>query len=139
MTGKPSLVDLKTQGVQELIRLTNQQFRFWGSALAAETSEAIRPGDLMDYWFILSALAQRPPEFRLNKKEAFSSIPNLKPETVRRYVADAGRLGFVETVKSKGQVHLQLTPAGFNAVASTLTEWISGFSDIHRRHFDDRG
>jgi hypothetical protein len=107
MTRKPALVDLKMQGVQELIRLTNQQFRFWGDALAAGTSEEIRPGDLMDYWFILSALAQYPPEFRLNKKEAFSSIPNLKPETVRRYVADAGRLGFVETVKSKGKVYLQ--------------------------------
>jgi hypothetical protein len=138
MTRKPALVDLKMQGVQELIRLTNQQFRFWGDALAAGTSEEIRPGDLMDYWFILSALAQYPPEFRLNKKEAFSSIPNLKPETVRRYVADAGRLGFVETVKSKGKVYLQLTPAGQNAIANTLTEWIAGFSDIHRRFFGDR-
>jgi len=89
----------------------------------------------MDYWFILSALAEHPPHFRANKKEAFSSIPNLKPETVRKYVAEAGRLGFVETVKTKGNVYLQLTSAGQNAVASTLAQWIAGFSDIHRRHF----
>jgi hypothetical protein len=87
MTQERAVIDLKLQGVQELIQLTNQQFRFWSDALAADTSEEIRPGDLMDYWFILSALAQHPPHFRANKKEAFSSIPNLKPETVRKYVA----------------------------------------------------
>jgi hypothetical protein len=135
MTQERAVIDLKLQGVQELIQLTNQQFRFWSDALAADTSEKIRPGDLMDYWFILSALAQHPPHFRANKKEAFSSIPNLKPETVRKYVAEAGRLGFVETVKTKGNVYLQLTSAGQNAVASTLAQWIAGFSDIHRRHF----
>ena len=103
MTQERAVIDLKLQGVQELIQLTNQQFRFWSDALAADTSEKIRPGDLMDYWFILSALAEHPPHFRANKKEAFSSIPNLKPETVRKYVAEAGRLGFVETVKNEGE------------------------------------
>ena len=63
MTQERAVIDLKLQGVQELIQLTKQQFRFWSDALAADTSEKIRPGDLMDYWFILSALAQHTPQF----------------------------------------------------------------------------
>jgi hypothetical protein len=134
MTQERAVIDLKLQGVQELIQLTNQQFRFWSDAPAADTSEKIRPGDLMDYWFILSALAQPLPIFERTRKKRSPAFQILSPKqfasTWRR-----GRSGFVETVKTKGNVYLQLTSAGQNAVASTLAQWIAGFSDIHRRHF----
>jgi hypothetical protein len=135
MTERPTL-DLGSEGVQRLIRLTNQQFDYWHNALADETTEQIPPGHLMHYWFILSELALHGPEFRMNKKDA--SIPHLAAETVRKHVATAKELGFVETVGAKkGTQYLQLTPAGQRAIARTLTSWVHGFGEIQRNYFRD--
>jgi hypothetical protein len=128
-------IDLGSEGVTELIRLTNEQFGFWGAALAVETEEPIPSGDLMDHWFILSQLALCGPTFRMRKKNSYGSVPHLKSETVRKYVSKAGSLGFVETVKTKGEVYLQLTPAGQRAVAKTMARWIQEFGKIQRTHF----
>src|SRR4051794_19883051 len=92
-------LDLRSEGARELIRLTNSQFSYWGAALKRETTEDLPGGNLMNFWFVLSELAQRGPGFQMNKKDAFESVPNLKPETVRKQVTAAEQLGFVETVK----------------------------------------
>jgi hypothetical protein len=60
----------------------------------------------------MSELVLHGPDFRMNKKDAFASVPNLRPETIRKHVAAAGRLGFIDTVKSKGVVYLRLTAEG---------------------------
>jgi hypothetical protein len=131
----PPTLDLHAAGVQALIKLTNSQFAFWEGALRRETKEDIPAGNLMDYWFIMSELALHGPDFRIVKKETFDSVPNLKPETVRKHIAAAGKLGFVDTVRSKGIPYLQLTIAGQRAVAMTLARWVDGFSEIQDEHF----
>jgi len=136
MTGKPARLDLRSDGVPELIRLTNDQFDYWAAALRRETNEAVPAGNLLDYWFIMSQLALQEPDFRMNKKDAYTCIPNLKPETVRKHVALAGRLGFVDTVKSRGMVYLRLTTEGQKAIESTLGRWVLEFGRIQRKHFD---
>ena len=131
-------LDLKSDGARELIKLTNSQFVLWGECIQSHTTEEIQAGNLMDYWFILSSLAMNPPLFQINKKDTYTCIPNLEPETVRKYVASVGRLGFVETVKSKNETYLRLTESGQQAVAVTLAHWLHAFSDIRRRHFAAR-
>jgi hypothetical protein len=78
-----------------------------------------------------------PPEFRVRKKDAFMTVPNLKSGTVRKYVAQAGRLSFVQTVKTKGDIYLQLTQEGQRAIAATLARWIEGFGEIHHKYSYD--
>jgi hypothetical protein len=130
-------LDLRSEGARELIRLTNSQFNHWGETLKREAKMKDLPGgNMMNCWFILSELAQqRDPEFQMNKSDAFDSVPNLKRETVRKQVTAAEKLGFVETVKSRGNIYLRLTPEGQRAVASTLSRWIVEFSRIQREHF----
>jgi hypothetical protein len=122
---------LRSEGVQELIKLTNTQFAFWGSALADTTSDPIDAGNLMDFWFVMSALATSPA-FKMPKKDAYETIPRLKPDTVRKYAASAQKLGFVETINS---THLRLTENGAHALARTLMRWIKEFREIDRKHF----
>jgi len=137
MTGNPAKLDLRSDGVRELIQLTNDQFGYWAASLRRETNEDVPAGNLLDYWFIMSQLALCGPDFRMNKKDAYTSIPNLKPETVRKHVASAGRLGFVDTVKSRGMVYLRLTTEGQKAIESTLGRWVLEFGRIQRKHFDE--
>jgi len=65
------------------------------------------------------------------------TVPNLKSGTVRKYVAQAGRLSFVQTVKTKGDIYLQLTQEGQRAIAATLARWIGGFGEIHHKYSYD--
>jgi hypothetical protein len=84
----------------------------------------------------LSNLAlQGDDDFRMRKKESFETIPNLSTETVRRLVSAVEALGLVETVKSRGEISLRLTTSGQQAVALTLTKWISEFGRLHEKHF----
>lgn len=129
-------LDLRSEGVRELIKLTNNQFKDWQQALARETTVTINAGCLMNYWFILSNLAVHGgDEFRMNKKDTFLTIPNLKPEAVRKHVATLGALGFVETVRSKKEVFLSLTPSGQRAVMQTMAGWIQEFGRLQRTYF----
>jgi hypothetical protein len=131
-------IDLESEGMKALLKLTNEQFEYWGNELKRSTSETIKPGDLMDYWFIMATLAQHGPNFRILKKPAFEDmIPHLKGETVRRHAGLAEKFGFVETVKSKGTTYLQLTPAGQKAVANTLVSWVREFGKIQRKYFPE--
>lgn len=127
---------LSSDGVQELLKLTNRQFVGWDEALRKESGQATEAGDAMDLWHILSYLALQP-DLRVEKKSAFASIKiaSLKPETIRKYVAKAQRLGFIATIDSMGLRHIQLTPAGIGVVAQTMRQWIADFGDIQRQHF----
>jgi hypothetical protein len=136
MAKRPELPDLRSAGVRELLRLTNEQFEEWKESLSRETTEPIGGGSLMNYWFILSNLALHgDSEFRMNKKDTFLTIPNLKPEAVRKHVATLGTLGFVETVRLKNQVYLRLTQAGQRAVAHTMDRWIREFGKVQQKYF----
>lgn len=136
MPKKPDLFDLRHEGVRALIELTNSQFKDWQESLAAETDTEIKSGSLMNYWFILSNLALHgDDDFRMNKKDAFSTIPNLSTDSVRKYVATLGALGLVETVKVKNQIYLRLAPGGQRAVARTMTRWIDEFGALQKKHF----
>jgi len=85
---------LRSAGVRELLGPTNTQFEEWKQSLSRETTEPITAGNLMNYWFIFSNLALHgDSEFRMNKKDSFLTIPNLKPEAVRKHVAALGILG----------------------------------------------
>jgi hypothetical protein len=138
MAKRPDLPDLQSEGVRELLRLTNEQFKDWKESLSRETTDPIGAGSLMNYWFILSNLALHGDnEFRMNKKDAFLTIPNLKPEAVRKHVAALGALGFVETVRLKNHVYLRLTQAGKRAVAHTMGRWIREFGKVQRKYFRD--
>jgi hypothetical protein len=136
MAKRPDLPDLRSDGVRELLRLTNEQFEDWKESLSRETTEPIGAGSLMNYWFILSNLALHgDSEFRMNKKDTFLTVPNLKPEAVRKHVAALGTLGFVETVRLKNHVYLRLTQAGQRAVAHTMGRWIREFGKVQRKYF----
>jgi hypothetical protein len=74
-------------------------------------------------------------EFRMNKKDTFLRIPNLKPETERKHVDVLGTLGFVETVRLKDQVCLRLTQARERTVAHTMGRWIREFGKVQRKYF----
>lgn len=131
-------LDLRSAGAREFIMLTNNQFVDWMQALVCETNAPIKPGSLMNYWFILSNLAlYGDSQFRMSKKDAFLIVPNLKPEAVRKHVAALGSLGFVETVRLKKEVYLRLTPEGQRAVARTTGRWIREFHRINEKHFRD--
>lgn len=121
-------------GLTELICLTNEQFDFWNKILVEVTGEKFKANNDIHYWFILSALALRP-DFSMNKKECFQSIPNLSTESVRKHVAAASKLGLVETVKTKGVITVRLTSAGQHAVFSTMERWIQEFGKIQALHF----
>ena len=112
---------LCSEGVQELLKLTNRQFVGWDAALRSESGQTTDAGDAMDLWHILSYLALQPG-LRVEKKLAFGSIKiaSLRPETIRKYVAKAQRLGFIATIDSMGSRHIQLTPAGVAVVADTM-------------------
>jgi hypothetical protein len=128
-------LDLRANGVRELIELTNLQFGFWEDMLRMGTKDEIPSGSLMNYWFIMSQLAGRGPSYRIEKQQIFSSIPNLSVETTRKYVASAASLGFVETVRSRGVSYLQLTTTGQLAVGRTLARWLDEFGGIQNKYF----
>jgi hypothetical protein len=127
---------LCSEGVQELLKLTNRQFVGWDESLRKLSGQATEAGDAMDLWHILSYLALQP-NLRVEKKFAFENIKiaSLKPETIRKYVAKAQRLGFVATIDSMGSRHIQLTPSGVDVVADTMRRWIADFGAIQRQHF----
>jgi hypothetical protein len=127
---------LCSRGVQELLKLTNRQFVGWDESLRKVSGRETEAGDAMDLWHILSYLALQP-NLKVEKKFAFANIKiaSLKPETIRKYVAKAQRLGFVATIDSMGSRHIQLTPAGVDVVADTMRRWIDDFGDIQRQHF----
>lgn len=135
VSGSQKPLDLTSEGARALITLTNQQFQLWGECLRDLTTDEIPAGNLMDYWFILSALASLPPRFQMRKKESFTLIPNLGEESVRKYVSWVERHGFVETVKSRGVIYVRLTETGQTAVATTLGRWLHAFTSVRRRHF----
>lgn len=134
MTKNPGL-DLASEGTRELIALTNKQFSYWNDALRRETNAEMPAGHMIDYWFILSALATQAPEYQMLKKDAFSLIPNLGEETGRKYVAAVEKLGFAETVKTRGNIYLRITEGGKRAVAATLGQWVKKFGEIQMKHF----
>lgn len=127
---------LRSDGVQELLKLTNRQFVAWDEALRRISGQATEAGDAMDLWHILSYLSLQPA-LRVEKKFAFADIKiaSLKPETIRKYVAKAQRLGFIATIDSMGTRHIQLTQAGVSVVADTMQRWIDDFGQIQRLHF----
>lgn len=127
---------LGSKGVQELLALTNRQFVGWDEALRQVSGQATQAGDAMDLWHVLSFLA-RQPTLKVEKKFAFETIKiaSLRPETIRKYVAKAQRLGLVATIDSMGTRHIQLTPAGISVVAETMRQWIDDFGRIQREHF----
>jgi hypothetical protein len=129
---------LEKEGVQALIRLTNEQFAFWGKTLTqAASGSKMTAGDFMDFWFVLSTLALKPG-FSMPKKDSYNAIKisTLEPDTVRKYVAKAQKLGFVQTVATRGARDLHLTQAGATALAMTMERWINEFSNIQRRYFE---
>lgn len=127
---------LCSEGVQELLKLTNRQFVGWDAALRTVSGQVTEAGDAMDLWHILSYLALQP-SLKVEKKFAFGNIKiaSLKPETIRKYVAKAQRLGFIATIDSMGARHIQLTSAGIGVVADTMRHWIEDFGQIQRTHF----
>lgn len=127
---------LCSEGVQALLELTNRQFVGWDAALRDVSGQTTDAGDAMDLWHILSYLALQP-DLRVEKKLAFGSIKiaSLKPETIRKYVAKAQRLGFVATIDSMGARHIHLTSAGVAVVADTMQHWIDDFGQIQRTYF----
>ena len=124
---------LEGEQAQALLTLTNDQFSYWGEELEKATDAAINRGDYMDYWFILSLLA-RSPNFSLEKKALYSCHPVLGEHVMRRYVARAERLGLIQSVKSKGAAREELTAGGKQALASTLSRWITEFGTIHDKY-----
>lgn len=127
---------LCSDGVQDLLTLTNRQFVRWDAALRTVSGQVTEAGDAMDLWHILSYLALQP-NLKVEKKFAFANIKiaSLKPETIRKYVAKAQRLGFIATIDSMGARHIQLTPTGIAVVAETMRHWIDDFGQIQRAHF----
>lgn len=127
---------LSSEGVQELLKLTNSQFVAWDDSLRNVSGQVTEAGDAMDLWHILSYLALQP-DLRVEKKLAFQTIKiaSLRPETIRKYVAKAQRLGFVATIDSMGSRHIQLTPAGIEVVAETMRKWVRDFGQIQTRYF----
>ena len=127
---------LSTEGVRELLKLTNRQFVGWDAALRDVSGQTTDAGDAMDLWHILSYLALQPG-LKVEKKLAFGSIKiaSLKPETIRKYVAKAQRLGFIATIDSKGSRHIHLTSTGAAVVADTMQQWIGDFGEIQRTYF----
>ncbi len=127
---------LRSDGVQALLTLTNRQFVAWDEALRRVSGQVTEPGDAMDLWHILSFLALQP-DLKVEKKLAFETIKiaSLRPETIRKYVAKAQRLGFVATIDSMGTRHIQLTPTGIDVVADTMRRWIDDFGQIQRQYF----
>lgn len=127
---------LCSEGVQELLKLTNRQFVGWDASLRTVSGQTTDAGDAMDLWHILSFLALQPG-LKVEKKLAFGSIKiaSLKPETIRKYVAKAQRLGFVATIDSMGSRHIQLTSTGIAVVAETMQHWIDDFGQIQQTYF----
>lgn len=127
---------LLSEGVQELMRLTNNQFVAWDESLRDISGRPTDAGDAMDLWHILSYLALQP-NLRVEKKLAFEKIriASLRPETIRKYVAKAQRLGFVATIDSMGTRHIQLTNSGSQVVADTMQKWIYNFGEIQKTYF----
>lgn len=136
MSSGGSATFLTSQGVQELLQLTNNQFVAWDESLRSVSGMVTEAGDAMDLWHILSYLA-RQPDLRVEKKLAFQRIriASLKPETIRKYVAKAQRLGFIATVESMGSRHIQLTPTGVQVVSETMNKWIEDFGTLQNRFF----
>ncbi len=142
MPKKQKSLNLGEERAHALIRLTNSQFEVWRDKLLEAVdqvqSSKLGAGASMNYWFVLSTLAMHgDKQFRMRKKDAFSSIPNLSTESVRKIIAKLELLGFVETVKSKGQIDLSLAPAGQKAIAETLSTWLKEFGKLQRRDFPD--
>jgi hypothetical protein len=127
---------LVSEGVQELLKLTNSQFVAWDDSLRNVSGQITEAGDAMDLWHVLSYLALQP-DLRVEKKLAFQKIKiaSLRPETIRKYVAKAQRLGFVATIDSMGSRHIQLTPAGIEVVAETMRKWVRDFGQIQTTYF----
>lgn len=127
---------LISEGVQELLKLTNSQFVAWDDSLRNVSGQVTEAGDAMDLWHILSYLALQP-DLRVEKKLAFQKIKiaSLRPETIRKYVAKAQRLGFVATIDSMGSRHIQLTPAGIEVVADTMRKWVRDFGQVQTKYF----
>jgi hypothetical protein len=130
---------LMSEGVQELLQLTNNQFVAWDESLRSVSGRATEAGDAMDLWHILSYLALQP-DLKVEKKLAFQRIriASLKPETIRKYVAKAQRLGFVATVESMGVRHIQLTPTGIQVVSDTMNKWVENFGILQTKFFSHR-
>ena len=129
---------LGSEGMRELIDLTNSQFSFWGDAVRKEISgtdtDSLESGQLMDMWFICSNLSIQP-DFKINKKSSYDFIPGLSINTTRKYAGIAQKLGLVETVSTKGNTYLRLSSAGTQAVEKTLNRWIESFQDIDKKYF----
>ncbi len=51
---------LCSEGVQELLKLTNRQFVGWDASLRTVSGQTTDAGDAMDLWHILSFLALQP-------------------------------------------------------------------------------
>ncbi|MBE7196453.1 MAG: hypothetical protein INR70_01445 [Parafilimonas terrae] len=136
MSDGRSATFLISEGVQELLKLTNSQFVAWDDSLRNVSGQVTEAGDAMDLWHILSYLALQP-ELKVEKKLAFQKIKiaSLRPETIRKYVAKAQRLGFVATIDSMGSRHIQLTPAGIEVVADTMRKWVQDFGKIQTKYF----
>lgn len=127
---------LRSEGVQELLKLTNSQFVAWDNVLRNVSGQVTEAGDAMDLWHVLSYLALQP-DLKIEKKLAFQNIKiaSLRPETIRKYVAKAQRLGFVATIDSMGSRHIQLTPTGVRVVSDTMGKWVKDFGLIQARYF----
>ena len=127
---------LRSEGVQQLMTLTNRQFVGWDEALRQISGQSTEAGDAMDLWHIMSFLALQP-NLQVEKKLAFEKIKiaSLKPETIRKYVAKAQRLGCVATIESRGTRHIQLTETGIAVVADTMRSWVEDFGQIQQRYF----
>lgn len=121
-------LDLRSDAARTIIQLTNSQFTVWHDILKSRSEGDLPAGSHVDFWFILSSLAMLGDSFQANKQDAYRSIPSLQEETVRKYVSIAGKLGFVETVKSIGMIYLRLTRSGREAVAIALAHWWRDFS-----------
>jgi DNA-binding MarR family transcriptional regulator len=132
------MAGLGSEGMRALLQVTQDQFKFWGEELTRDKKEEIRPGDMMDYWFILAFLAQQGPPFRYSKKKAFpaiAAVTNLKPSTVERHFPTTEKLGLTETVRSGGDISIQLSEKGQQAISNTLERWVREFGKVQRKYF----
>lgn len=67
MSDGRSIAFLSSEGVQELIKLTNNQFVAWDISLRNVSGQETEAGDAMDLWHILSYLALQP-DLKIEKK-----------------------------------------------------------------------
>lgn len=132
---RPVKVDLDSEGVRKLVRLTNSQFEFWRETLKSHAVGDLPEGDLLHYWFLLTALVQRGGGFEMPRKELRGAIPRIQDNRTRYWIGKAKENQFIDGWERGNAKLFKLSETGKAAVAATLARWIEEFSTIQKEHF----